>query len=327
MAVKRWIIASILVIIVPSTFFMAFELINMIGKPINPEIIHVEPMFLFVERPFDTVVINKTLKNSYFIEGAAVNVTLYSTTYWENGYVGVFEKVDYANFMINLSVRVACGKVCFLNVSCVANDANSYVLVGSSHFYLDVSGATIMDIKDVGVNESEAYVCAESSSKEAALLLGWVGWVFEDENVEDHELNVKVEVAYFNGSAYKKIVIPVHVIMYTDAGNQIEKAKIVGEGEYVGSLTWPCDLTDFYGIKMKKGQTINVELHSPPKTDYDLFLYDPNGKQRSNSCLKTSEVDCISLIANITGTWYIQINCTTHAYPDDTYSLIVTMEE
>jgi hypothetical protein len=67
------------------------------------------------------------------------------------------------------------------------------------------------------------------------------------------------------------------------------------------------DINDYYKISVAAGAEISAILAPPSGSDFDLYLYDPNGSQVASSTLSGSQTDTINYTATSTGDWYIRV--------------------
>jgi hypothetical protein len=105
-----------------------------------------------------------------------------------------------------------------------------------------------------------------------------------------------------------------------DAGNSRDQALAISSGSGTGYLD-STDTNDYYKVNVTSGGQISAILAPPSGSDFDLYLYDPNGSQVASSTLSGSQTDTINYTTTSTGDWYIRV----YRYSGDgTYSLQVS---
>ena len=106
----------------------------------------------------------------------------------------------------------------------------------------------------------------------------------------------------------------------TDAGNSRDQALAISSGSGTGYVD-STDTDDYYKVNVTSGAEMGIILNPPTGSDFDLYLYDPNGSQVASSTLGGSQTDTINYTATSTGDWYIRV----HLYSGEgTYTLQVS---
>lgn len=90
----------------------------------------------------------------------------------------------------------------------------------------------------------------------------------------------------------------------SDAGNNINNAMSITPGTYPGYMSY-YDQEDWYSFDVNSGQGIFIDLESPDKSDYDVYLYNPSGKEVHSA--RYYGDDHLEYPADVTGTWKIKI--------------------
>ncbi|MGC9308785.1 MAG: hypothetical protein ACP5FL_08445, partial [Thermoplasmatota archaeon] len=106
--------------------------------------------------------------------------------------------------------------------------------------------------------------------------------------------------------------------MNGDAGNERGNARAIEPGDYCGYMS-ESDREDWYSFDVSTGEGIFITLESPPKSDYDVTLYNPAGEVVHAG--RYYGDDEIEYPADATGTWTIQMNMfpgwDEEKWPDD----------
>jgi len=90
----------------------------------------------------------------------------------------------------------------------------------------------------------------------------------------------------------------------SDAGNNINNAMSITPGTYPGYMSY-YDQEDWYSFSANSGQGIFVDLESPDKSDYDVYLYNPAGEEVHSARYYSD--DHLEYPADASGTWKIKI--------------------
>jgi hypothetical protein len=323
---NQWISVSFIAIFVPIGLLAAFKFTDLLTEPHHVATILLDSVSWSMERPSETITVGKSIENIYSNDGILVGMTTKIYEYRENPSSGPFFGRD--GVALGVYITVTQGVIKEITVKFYPTDTNATLFISQNEWALILSNATVIRMKQVGERNSEAYISAIASNSPCSLkTLAY--WVFNDENVEDHKLKGTYEIVYFNGSVYQKIVAPIILNVWPDAGNRFETAKAIDPGVYIGSLHWEVDPEDFYGIMVGEGQVIDVQMI--PQTlevyhpNYDLYLYDPNRTLRSNSSSRGTITERITFIADSTGIWYIQVKHSLENSERNQYLLDVDM--
>ena len=207
---KKWASAALLSILIPISLLATSRLAGITPEPLTPETVQVETVNWKTFRPSqdDETIFHRTQSTyqdaSVFIE---LNVTL--CKYEENGIYWPFEGGDGFNLRLTATANLTNGFVHSFVIRFYNGDSNSSLAV---HRDPDAIRLHNVDLKDI--------VDLEPTSSVTALGIGQPGnsmleifplWVFHDQNSIDHQMTVTLETIYFNGAAYREIVMPIQL--------------------------------------------------------------------------------------------------------------------
>jgi hypothetical protein len=161
-------------------------------------------------------------------------------------------------------------------------------------------------------------------------------WAFSNLTNVSRQLDVSLEILTFNGTDYRKIILPMRVYMWLDPGSSFEEALPIDVGTYTGWLG-TCisspgfgfdDFEDYYRLWVEKDQTINVhidhQMSNDGSTDLDLYLYNPSENLATYSCSKPPETtESITWTASTPGWCYIRVS--RESFSGGLYTLEVTL--
>ncbi|MBS7632344.1 hypothetical protein KEJ15_01810 [Candidatus Bathyarchaeota archaeon] len=128
---------------------------------------------------------------------------------------------------------------------------------------------------------------------------------------QTHQVSLRVEVTYFNGSVFKRLIQPFELKVSPDDNNTFDTAQeVAGNETYARLFIGGYDVADFYKIQARQGQTINIHfnytLYGVPPLVYPC-LYDPSGAPRVISDKPLSE-GSITFSIDMDGYWFIEIH-------------------
>ena len=90
-----------------------------------------------------------------------------------------------------------------------------------------------------------------------------------------------------------------------DAGNTMDEAMHIDAGTYDGYLDMN-DWEDWYSFDVSSGEGIKITLKCPDKSDFDIHLYNPDGKWVYSAQYYGD--DTLEYPADVSGTWKIKID-------------------
>ena len=90
-----------------------------------------------------------------------------------------------------------------------------------------------------------------------------------------------------------------------DAGNTMDEAMHIDAGTYDGYLDMN-DWEDWYSFDVSSGEGIKITLRCPDKSDFDIHLYNPDGKWVYSAQYYGD--DTLEYPADVSGTWKIKID-------------------
>jgi hypothetical protein len=219
---RKWkVIFAVLLVAVPFGIVGTFTLMSA-----EPRTIMVEPVSWQMHRPKldprDTFNINETVVNGYSDNYTSIEISVYVMDYVEDwAWIPFGKDKDGIVFKVNITAAVAEGFESFFALRFRTVDAYSTVYIESQYGnvsgqYLATYNATIIELRTVSKewingnwhNTGEAYVKAECTDIQCSLS-GQIYWVFNDQNNENHQLEIILEFTYFNQTTNQKIVMPI----------------------------------------------------------------------------------------------------------------------
>jgi len=204
---RKWLSLSLLAVVLPVSFLITFRLIGVLPEPQNPETVTLEVVSWQMKRPsLHHLTVDERVENAYANDGVNTGVGIHIYEYFEDALTPPFSGRDGISLGTEINVTVLSG----FPVSMVAHyhPTDEKATVYISKTFQEQRNITVTRMKQIGTKTTDAYIIAQFSSQ-SSYLKTEVYWVFDDQNSENHQLNVKLEVIYYNGTNYLKTVLPI----------------------------------------------------------------------------------------------------------------------
>lgn len=325
---RRWVSLTLLSVVALVSLLITFRLTGVLQEPLMiSETKTLEAVKWEIERPDRDWNIGKTVENSYVDYGFSV---FFSTDFRFfkkfgspfggsdvvkmdaianatalNGFIEGINLVlreDYTQSVVDIHFDLPDFPPVLLNETLRNLSIRDYADYNQRWWTLE--GNVKAYVKLAGVNQPNSVHCSFPFL-----------WVLQSPQNQTHQIELNIELTYFNGTAYKKVIQPFQLKLALDAGDAFETAKEIGFGEYTG---WhvTADPEDFYKVWIDKGKTVKIQLSQkePRGIILDLHLYDPLGDLVASSRSKLKDnTEEITHTINQSGWWYIQVVLDTPA--------------
>jgi len=280
---QKWLAVSLMAVVLPMGILLGFKLTGIVPEPLEPENIIAEDVSLNMSRPSDTMSFVGMIAMNHFSDDAtSVRSKVHVSTYLENSE----EYGECVFFYVNATAQLQKGFIhsMFIRLSGMDPDAFLYIHISP---WPRMQNLKTESIATDGTENREAYIRATGFDHPTSCFLEiHISWYFldADQNNVDHYVTVTLETMYYDGSAYKQIIIPVTVNMTIDPGDTFETAKyLMRDGVYSETLDEK-DKIDIYAIPFRRdGSTIKINLTVPQNAEFALGLYDDEMVQVANS--------------------------------------------
>jgi len=207
MSIKnKWLAVSTLAIVLPISLLAAFKFTGILNEPQQPKTISLSAVTWKMDRPSRYTVIDNQIENSYIAEGVAIIFYVSVFEYREDSPSRPFKGRDGLVFGVCINLSFTRGPAPPLEVR-FQPSPNSTIFV-SRYWLLEAINATVIEMREMGTHSDEAYLKA-STSELSIFLKTQAYWVFADDNDENHQMNLTLEVTYFNGNEYRKVIVPI----------------------------------------------------------------------------------------------------------------------
>jgi hypothetical protein len=148
-------------------------------------------------------------------------------------------------------------------------------------------------------------------------------WILRSAQNHTHQMEIDMQLTYFNGTVYKRIVQPFLLTIKPDDNNNFETADSVDEGAYSGLYLGGYDSDDYYKIYVPQGHVIDIhaEITSHPIANFCLYLHNPERELKA-STLNWNYSQTVTYVADSAGEWFIHTR--NHA-GHGVYTLTITV--
>ena len=293
----------VLGVVLPLGLLAAFRTAGILGEPPALETVTKEAVCWQIDRPSNDVDLIERVENTYTNDEVSLGIGVHIAEYEENELGYIYEGGDGVELHVYVNATMNPAFAVSFAVKFYPIDYDASVWVRED--FQVKHNVTVTHMKGIGTNASEAYVSATVTDSPSHLRV-ITYWLFNDQNIKDHQLKVVLEFTYRNTSTYKKLVLPILLDMVRDVGNTFETAKYVKTGEYRGCLE-SVDYIDMYAVEIQEGQTLSVVMTPPEEADYDLYLYNQDEVEIDNSTQTGTTPESIIYHANSTETLYIKV--------------------
>ncbi|UCG37002.1 MAG: hypothetical protein JSV64_01625 [Candidatus Bathyarchaeota archaeon] len=201
---KHTFIAISLVLLV-AVLLISFTLYEILRAPLDPETFQIEPVTWNMTRPVGegfNIALNENASNSYISDTAVVSfeVMIYSF------HARQITDNEHLRMGLNASIIVSEGFVHSIVIRLLSESRNSSLDINEDSDSYSLRNIRIHEIVD---HEEESYIDCQAVNKPASCMLrNHCRWNFYDLNTVDHQLSVTLEATYFNGTTYRKAVVP-----------------------------------------------------------------------------------------------------------------------
>jgi len=297
---RKYVGMVLLAVAIPAAFIIGFLTFQQ-SSIVVAETIKVSPAVLEFDRPSKDIDA-PGVANSYRDEGVLVNVSTASVKYSEQGFIG---NKDYVEVWLWINTSAFQGFVYSVEFECSVD--NSSTILDGKYYYVQMWNVSVLEHNST-VNQ--LYYKFEVDSSTAAILVP-LNWIFPESssNATDHQLVINTATIHCNGTAYRKIVIPLKLRITKDIGNTFKTAKHIQPGKHLGSLD-TADRADIYAINLENNEVVFINLTILADANFDLRLYDQNYKEVANSTQLENQKETITYAPNTSGIYYIKIEFT-----------------
>jgi hypothetical protein len=210
---RKFATMTLLSIILPVSLLISFRMSGITPEPQTPETTTVEAVTWNMSRPADYAGLGEEVNNLYEDGFISINFTVKICSYYEND--PSFDRLDRLTLILSLDAWVSEGFIHSAIVKFSKVDTYSATDISQNNYHLTFVNLKLQRIVDWRLkmgNEAYLYATATNQPKNAYLQFA-VHWLFADQNNVNHEVNITSECTLFNGIQYRKIIIPIYLMV------------------------------------------------------------------------------------------------------------------
>lgn len=322
---QRWKPLTLLSIIVPVSLLVSLRLTGILSGPEQPitiaETITLETVKWESERSYGHIDIRENVRGLYEKEiklSQEISIEHYIAKGWG------WEGLDYFTLVINLTADLQAGFVNNVNITFREDYENSMIeffeVQAWPEFYSRAENLSIVDYEHFLWKKGlKAFMELVGENRPKSVHFdGIVHWVLSSSKNETHSMEIALELVYYNGTTYKKVVQPFQLKIAPDNNDGFETAQEIREGYYPRLYIGPSDvgdIRDYYKIYVAEGQRIKVYVNGTawswpistnPSPYFGLYLYDPE-RNLVFASERENYFQSIDFVANTTGFWFFEV--------------------
>ena len=299
----------LLSIVVPVSLLVSFRLSGILYEP--PTISETKILGTVnwsLERPSAVIDIGDNLENFYSDNEISSQCLIFITDYVEHA--GHYGGNDYVAMIVNVTVTTLKGHIEAFFITFVENYEKSRIDLFEFPQVSKLENLKITNYEEWKSDPLKAFIeLAGVDNPRSTSFSTPVYWVLYGSQDQHHQMNLTMEIIYFNGTTYKKLVQPFKLEIGPDNNNSFETAtEIALNKTYSKFYLSMQDVDDYYKVYVKENSTIilYVEGISFPKPAFYVYLYNPEKELKVGSS-KWDYSHTIVYTVDLTGYWYIHI--------------------
>ncbi len=209
---QKWFSIALLAVAVPMGLLATFRLTGIIPEPPTiTETVTAETITWNMTRPEEaTGFAGRIIENNFNVNGTNVRLSIHITSYLENSE----QFGDCLWFSVNATANVQQGFIHSVYIKFLQTDQNAFLLISEQKEWLTLENLKITSLSTEATYSREAHLYATGvNNPKTCTLTNPAYWYFLDvnENNLDHWTTITLETTYFNGTAYRKVTIPVQI--------------------------------------------------------------------------------------------------------------------
>jgi hypothetical protein len=207
---RKWLSLAVLAIIIPIGVLTTFKLTGIIPEPQTiAKTIEAETITWNMTRPSEVKTFHDlAVENFYSDTIASISLGVHVDHYLENSE----DLGDSLWVTINSTMQVQKGFIYSVCIRFSQTDDNAFLSIHKIPPWPKTYNLNIADLVTLGSNTQRAYASAiYVDQPEKSSLEIMVSWHFLDPNNMSHWITASLETVYFNGTAYRKVIMPIQL--------------------------------------------------------------------------------------------------------------------
>lgn len=207
---RKWLSLAVLATIIPISLLTTFKLTGIIREPPTiAKTIEAEKVNWNMTRPSQTLSLHNEWAENYFSEDMIlIRFTAHVSPYMEND-----ESWGDSLWMtVNGTVEVQKGFIHSMCIRFSQTDDQAFLSIHKFPPWSKTHNLNIAELVTLGSNTQEAYtsaICVDQPENSSFEIM--VSWHFLDPNSVSHWITASLETVYFNGTAYRKVIMPIQL--------------------------------------------------------------------------------------------------------------------
>lgn len=165
--------------------------------------------------------------------------------------------------------KVTKGKIVKnINVTTQTSSSSSHLFPANNDF-TKVEGLIVL------ANSSSFFSGADGANHPSrAQMTIFPNWLITSLDNQTEEATMRVDVTYFNGSNYKKVICPFHLTAIGCTNTNIDNAEEIVVGQTIANRSLALTRSDeFFKVHLFQGETVSMTLIPPGNGDFWLYVY------------------------------------------------------
>jgi hypothetical protein len=215
-SLRNWKTAWLLAIVLPISLLVTFRFTGTLNGPAEiSQTMTAGTLFWNMSRPVgvDIITIDEWINNSYADNFISISSRIHVGEYIENKVNWPSDgNDDVMDMIIGVYANVSKGFIYSATVRISKPDAYAFLNIIDDPDWMEMDYLVKMKIQD-GTPSHEALFSATSIDEpiQCALKITFF-WVLLDQNNIDHLETLRLEIMYFDGVAYRKVILPTQLV-------------------------------------------------------------------------------------------------------------------
>jgi len=196
----------LLSILAPISLLVAFRLSGVLREPFASERFTVDEIMWEMERPSEYTRIEKVIESAYTDYLISIDSSVSVHEYFENGLARPYNDRDGLSFEVNVNATAIGG---FIESIAIAFYRDTDSIVYAAQKFSSYQNVILTHIKGLSSDTDIKYIGAKVTKSPCSVMVP-AHWVFTDQGLENHRLEVDIEVTFSDGEKNdQRIVMPI----------------------------------------------------------------------------------------------------------------------
>jgi len=204
---RKWFTIALIGVLAPVSLLTAFKITGIIPESQTPETMVVDAVGTNVTRPSQLTTFARWVENNYSDGVTFVALKVAIGTY----HVGdpSYKPYDWLNLKIVATANTTQGFIHSMVIRFVRADVQSRINILTDSLLLIAYNLSIEKVKDRPITDASYITTVALGKPNNCNLTSCIDWVFTDARNQNHTLTITLETTIYNGTAYKKMALPI----------------------------------------------------------------------------------------------------------------------